>query len=344
MCNQAGYLGDQPAAPVLLRLMARQEGWAGGYYSGLATLDGDRLHHAKVVGDFDRLRRETAVEDLPGTVGIAHSRSNSGGDVEWGHPFIDCHERAAYVANGHRGLFENLARQNRRAQDLEAAGHRFRSRSAVTIRGNGTAPVLADGSCLHLSDLMAHLIESLVEPAGSPSEAMRLAYSTYPAEIAGLLLHAAAPECLIATRISQPLVLGHACHGTYVATTALAFAEGEVDTWEALPPCTTATIYRDRVELRPLDALPGPVSPVLPWAAGVAAVMGVLDDGQPHGLGELLTPLAPLWPASVAPQKYRLCYEILEGLCATDRLAIDSVEVPGATPDIPGRRHRARLR
>lgn len=342
MCNQAGYLGDQPAAPVLLAMMERQQGFAGGYYSGLATLDAGRLRYTKVVGDFSRIRSETNAEKLPGTIGIAHSRSNSGGDVEWGHPFVDCRQRLAYVANGHLGLFEHVELQNKLLRELEAGGHHFRSRSQEMVNRNGKAPVLADGSSVHLSELMCHLIESLVEEHG-PAEAMRRAYSTYPAEIAGILLHTDLPDCLVATRISQPLVLGRGPHGVYVATTALAFDFAEVTEWYPLPPCTTAVISRDRIELLPLDPLPGEVSPHLPWVEGVDAVVQLLSDGEPHGLGELLQPLASLWPETVAPQKYRLCYEILEGLAVHGRLEFDDVEVPGAFAETPGIRRRTRL-
>ena len=44
MCNVAGYVGNKAAAPVLLKMMARQEGFGGGYYSGIATIAGGELH------------------------------------------------------------------------------------------------------------------------------------------------------------------------------------------------------------------------------------------------------------------------------------------------------------
>ena len=73
MCNIGGYIGSEAAAPILLDMMEKQEGLAGGYYSGIATIADGRLHFAKVVGDFAKLRRETDAERLPGTIGIAHS-------------------------------------------------------------------------------------------------------------------------------------------------------------------------------------------------------------------------------------------------------------------------------
>ena len=37
MCNIAGYVGNKPAAPILLEMLRNQEGLAGGYYTGIAT-------------------------------------------------------------------------------------------------------------------------------------------------------------------------------------------------------------------------------------------------------------------------------------------------------------------
>ena len=55
MCNIAGYVGERDAAPILIGMMKREEGFAGGYYTGIATLSGGRLYHAKLTGDTDRL-------------------------------------------------------------------------------------------------------------------------------------------------------------------------------------------------------------------------------------------------------------------------------------------------
>ena len=68
MCNIAGYVGTEPAAPLLLEMIERQEGLAGGYYTGIVTLADGRLHCAKVVGDTATLRAAVRDLDLPGTM------------------------------------------------------------------------------------------------------------------------------------------------------------------------------------------------------------------------------------------------------------------------------------
>lgn len=87
MCNIAGYNGNENAADLLLEMMKKQEGFGGGYYSGITTLHEGMIYHAKVVGNVTALCKETNAEDFPGTISIAHSRPKLGGGTEWGHPF-----------------------------------------------------------------------------------------------------------------------------------------------------------------------------------------------------------------------------------------------------------------
>ena len=100
MCNIAGYIGKKQAAPILIDMMRREEGYAGGYYTGITVHDGEGLHTEKCVGPLDTLLAETAAASLVGTVGFIHSRSKSGGDREWGQPFLSGDGRSSLIANG----------------------------------------------------------------------------------------------------------------------------------------------------------------------------------------------------------------------------------------------------
>lgn len=205
MCNIAGYIGTERAAPVLISMMAAQEGFAGGYYSGIATVADGRMHVRKTVGDLAALLRDTDAEALPGTVGIIHSRSKSGGDAEWAHPFVSCDEQLAYIANGADGIFASRRDQDAVTATLATAGHILRSATAGRI---GKYPVLPDGRGVHTSEVMCHLIESLVRAGSDPARAMQEAYVSFPAEIVGLLLAASDGDRIVAARINQPLMLG----------------------------------------------------------------------------------------------------------------------------------------
>ena len=74
MCNIAGYVGNgkKEAAPILLEMLRAQEGFAGGYYSGIATVHEGRIYYAKLTGDVDFASVEpiaSAITPVPGGVG-----------------------------------------------------------------------------------------------------------------------------------------------------------------------------------------------------------------------------------------------------------------------------------
>ena len=135
MCNIAGYVGSRQAAPILVEMMKKQEGWDAGYYTGLATIDGGHLHMDKVVGDTAQLLKETQVLTFPGNIGIMHGRSRSAGSREWSHPFLGTGGKIAYVANGCRGAYskkcpggEEIAKRRKDLyMQMKAAGYVFPS-------------------------------------------------------------------------------------------------------------------------------------------------------------------------------------------------------------------------
>ena len=340
MCNLAGYVGDEPAAPILLDMMERQEGMAGGFYSGVATVADGELRYAKVIGDFARLRRETDAERLPGTVGIAHSRSNSGGDLEWGHPFLNCDGKLAYVANGGYGIFNNADKRNRVARNLVEAGHRLRSRAPEAV---GKYPLLADGSCVHMSDAMCHLIGAFMAESRGPAQAMRRAFHKFPSEIVGLMLHADYPDRVVATRINQPLMIGRSKGATFMASAAVAFPGATADWLMPMPINATASVYADHVDILPFDTPPGPVARTIPWREGEKRVWAALQAGEPAGTGALRAATKDLWPENMATQSNMMVYEILRGLIAQGAVEFVVENVEGTLPGTYAPLMKARL-
>ena len=340
MCVLAGYVGSEPAAPILLKMMEKQEGLAGGFYSGVATVADGQLHYAKVVGDFGRLRRETDAERLPGNVGIAHSRTNSGGGREWGHPFVDGSGKLAYVANGGYGIFDDPASRNRMAQQLADAGHVFRSREPEPV---GRYPVMEDGSCAHMSDVMCHLIAELMSQGDAPAVAMARAYGEFPSEIVGLMLHTDHPDCVTATRINQPLMLGRHRGDAFMASAALAFPEERMDWLAPMPVNATAVVRRGRIETHPFDTATGPVAEPIPWCEAEERIVAALAGEEMQSLSAPRKATADLWPQGQAAQSAMMLYEILRGLKLRGRIEMTDVQVPGAEPHLTAPQRHARI-
>ena len=73
MCNIAGYIGDESAAPILLEMTERQQGFAGGYSTGIATICDGELYSAKVVGDVSTLKAGLSLKIESKSIHCIHS-------------------------------------------------------------------------------------------------------------------------------------------------------------------------------------------------------------------------------------------------------------------------------
>ena len=146
MCNIAGYVGNRDAAPILIEMMRREEGFAGGYYTGLATLDCGVIHHRKLTGNLSDLLAKTDSESLPGKIGIIHSRSKSGGGDAFAHPFCNFRDNEAtlaYVANGGANhsptALTNARKSQLRSGATDTPSPRCRTKKSPATRSFPTA-------------------------------------------------------------------------------------------------------------------------------------------------------------------------------------------------------------
>lgn len=325
MCVIAGYSGTREAAPVLLEMLEREQGLAGGYYTGIATVHEGKLYHAKVVGDVATLRRKTDAERLPGCIGIAHSRTPSGGDREWSHPFVDCTGRLAYVANGARGIFAERVDLTAGGNALLDAGHQFH---AVSNEPVGNYPPLRDGRWVHLSDVMCHAVEAAYARVGTLRDALAQAYQSLPGEIVGLALHADAPDHFAAARFNYPLVIGRDTNGVYAASTAIAFPQSVI--WRmAMPANAAATVARDRVDVLPFAIEAMPVAPMPSPLAAQAALIPALREQGAMAIGQLCEVTTPLWPKGQLEPRAMLVFETVAALLAEGRVRLETERVPG---------------
>ena len=70
MCNIAGYVGERSAAPILIEMMRREEGFDAGFYTGIATIHEGKIHYRKITGDLDTLLKNTDAASLPGNIAV----------------------------------------------------------------------------------------------------------------------------------------------------------------------------------------------------------------------------------------------------------------------------------
>ena len=334
MCTIAGYVGHEPAAPILLDLIERQEGLAGGFYTGIATIHKGKLHWRKVVGDLARLREETDADDLPGTIGLAHSRSNSGGDWRWSHPFIACDDSVAYIANGSQGYFEGKIDNSEAARRMEAEGHVY---TAVADEQVGKYPSLEGGRSAHMSDVMAHAIEAKLASGVAPDEAIRQAFLDLPAEIVGLFITPGHPDRIFGTRYTMPMCVTIDESGARIASSPTGFG-GRPDWWTWVPPFSSAVVSSAGLQVRPFDCPEGPLPDDISRGRAREAMLGELAKGEPAGVGALLDAVKPLSSRGELVVRYDPVYEVLLDLLEEDRIEQHAKQVPGAAEGVPGTR------
>ena len=129
MCGIVGYIGHQPAWPIVLEGLQRLE-YRGYDSAGIAVLDrlgGLRLR--KTVGKVDGLTRGDEADYPDGTVGLGHTRWATHGpptDAN-AHPLTGCHRQIAVV---HNGIVENYLDLKR---GLQKRGHSFSSETDTEV-------------------------------------------------------------------------------------------------------------------------------------------------------------------------------------------------------------------
>ena len=251
MCNIAGYVGTKTAAPILIEMMRKQEGFNAGYYTGLATIYDGKILMDKVIGDVDVLLEKTGCADFPGTVGFIHSRSKSGGSVEWGHPFMGTGEKITYIANGTSGVFkkpfENAHKQAYTA--LLEKGYIIRSREENAV---GRYTVMPDGACVHGSDLVCQQIACHVDEGDDSMTAIEKTMTALTGEVIGLVLNREEPDRIAFGRVNFPMFAGFAEHGTYLSSTPHAFPE-DVRSIRSLNVMSSGEVYADRLIEKPFS-------------------------------------------------------------------------------------------
>ena len=333
MCNIAGYVGNgkKDAAPILLEMLRAQEGFAGGYYSGIATIHEGKLYYAKLTGDVDRLTAQTIAASLPGRIGIIHSRSKSGGGDEWAHPFIGSRggeDKIAYIANGSVGCCKpRMEEFNALAQRLFDSGYDLPSR--VTIESS-RYNLLRDGTVAHMSDVMCQLILRNMDQGMAEASAMEAAFCEMPSELVGLVLSVAHPDSIFWSRINMPMFVAACPHGQYLASTPTAMpSDARMPT--LLPPSSTGEVTALGWKPRSFASPPVSVAPLTGevCAAVRKAVADVLSDGGAHTLSDLTKAAKPHFAAADCLPSTAAVYETLYLLQKQGRLGIETRRVAG---------------
>lgn len=181
MCGVIGYVGKQPAVPILIDGLKRLE-YRGYDSAGIAFLEHGALEVRRAIGKLANLESVIGNGRYAATMGLGHTRWATHGrpSEENAHP-----HRAGGVVVVHNGIIENYLPLKR---ELEAAGRTFRSETDTEI--------------------IAHLVDRGMGQGKSLETAFREAVARLKGAYAVVAMAESEPGMLMAARHGCPLILG----------------------------------------------------------------------------------------------------------------------------------------
>jgi glucosamine--fructose-6-phosphate aminotransferase (isomerizing) len=203
MCGIFGcVLKDGTAAPLIHSSLKRLE--YRGYDSvGIATISDGTIHLKKDSGKIDEVHKILNLDDLPGAIGIGHTRwATHGAPLKVNsHPHTDCTGEIVVV---HNGIIENFLELK---SELTNLGHTFVSKTDTEV--------------------MSHLIEETLKqnPKLSFEQAVHESLKRVEGSYAFAILSTREPDKIVCARNESPLVLGINGHGVFCASDIPAFLE-----------------------------------------------------------------------------------------------------------------------
>ena len=119
MCGIVGYIGNKKASPVLIEGLLKLE-YRGYDSAGIATLENNEISVMKDKGRVNNLYKLEGIDELEGTMGIAHTRwaTNGKDNLKNCHPHLSKNKDWAIV---HNGIIENyLELKNNLKENIES--------------------------------------------------------------------------------------------------------------------------------------------------------------------------------------------------------------------------------
>lgn len=198
MCGIVGYIGTKNATPILLQGLKRLE-YRGYDSAGIAVIENGKIEVKKDKGRVSNLEAVHGINDLKGTIGIAHTRWATHGKPakENSHPHTDMDGTFAVV---HNGIIENY---NELKNMLIEKGYKFVSQTDTEIIPNLINYYYKED---HKNDELKVL------------RAVRNACMDLKGSFALEIISSNAPENMIVVRKDSPLVIGKGHGENYLAS------------------------------------------------------------------------------------------------------------------------------
>jgi len=214
-------------APFLHQALKRLE--YRGYDSvGVTTIADGRLYIKKEKGKIDEVHKKLNLDDLPGSVGIGHTRWATHGIPSMlnSHPHFDCNDEIAVV---HNGVIDNFLELR---SELSAKGHVFNSDTDTEV--------------------IPHMIEEYMNQGLDLKGALRKVALRIEGTYAIVAMTTRQPDKMCAVRDGNPLVIGTQEDVHYVSSDIPSFLP-MTNNMVLLLDGEIATLSSDGVEIEKLS-------------------------------------------------------------------------------------------
>jgi glucosamine--fructose-6-phosphate aminotransferase (isomerizing) len=181
MCGIIGYIGREPAIPILIEGLKKLE-YRGYDSAGVAVLQDGKFEVRRAVGKLQNLEALLRSETLNGRIGVGHVRWATHGrpSEENAHP-----HRAGRVVVVHNGIIENYTALKK---ELSGQGCVFQSETDTEV--------------------IAHLIDRIMQRGLALEEAVREAARQLVGAYAIAVIDERNPDVVVGARKGSPLVIG----------------------------------------------------------------------------------------------------------------------------------------
>ena len=227
MCGIVGYIGNKKAKEVLINGLLSLE-YRGYDSAGIATIENSNIVINKEKGRVSNLQSLESVQNLEGTVGIAHTRWATHGkpSKENAHPHMDNSNTFAVV---HNGIIENYAELK---YFLTDNGYTFLSQTDTEVIPN----------LIHYyysNDRLNNGIDKFLRAVKSATDDLKGSYAL-------CVISNAYPDNIIVVRKDSPLVIGKGTGENIIASDIPAALKYTKDFY-LLNDNEFAVIYKDKI-------------------------------------------------------------------------------------------------
>jgi glucosamine--fructose-6-phosphate aminotransferase (isomerizing) len=201
MCRIFGGIIEKDNIAPILRIGLKRLEYGGYDSAGIATVFQKKIFIKKDKGKIDEIHARLNFDDLPGNIGIAHTRWATHGAPSQvnAHPLTDCEGKIAVV---HNGIIDNYLEIKK---ELEQKGHVFLSKTDTEI--------------------VAHLIEENYKLINDITKAFILAIKRIHGSFAIAVISSFSDDKIFVAKKNSPLLIGVGKNENFIASDAVAFID-----------------------------------------------------------------------------------------------------------------------